>query len=245
MRGDICIAMLLPIATVFSPTGLADGHMARNVEFETFEQRFKECISSAAIRTKFEYHHHRGVEVVRELEELLAEEERNILQSRFERDRQSVFEMDVKPLTAFFLHLSPHYHPSHTCTPHTSLPTLYPSHTCTLHISNLTLHPSHILTPQAHLHPSYTFPALIITITPHLVPSHTTHPHITLFIPHSETVKKDLQNSLQRQRTLHSEGSRVAEYCQQKITSTGIHDLIGLVITWGRTRSHAPSFCMM
>jgi len=94
--GDVCIAMLLPTAAVF-PTGLADGHMARNVEFETFEQRFKECISSAAIRTKFEHHHRRGVEVVQELEELLAEEERNILQNRFERDR--VFEMDVNALT--------------------------------------------------------------------------------------------------------------------------------------------------
>jgi len=244
--GDVCIAMLLPTATVFSPTGLADGYMARNVEFEMFEQRFKECISSAAIRTKFEHHHRRGVEVVRELEELLAEEERNILQSRFERDGQSVFEMDVKPLIAFFQHLSPRYHPSHTCIPHTSLPTLYPSHTCTLHISNLTLHPSHALTPQPHLHPSYTFPTLIIAITPHLVPSHTTHRHITFFIPHSETVKKDLQNSLQRQHTLHSEGSRIAEYCQQKITSTGTRGLTGLVITTGgRTRSHAPSFCRM
>ena len=74
------------------------------IEFEQFEQQFKECISSAAIRTKFEHHHRRGVEVVRELEELLAEEEKNILQNRYGRD----FEMDVSTLT-------PHmYHTIHT-----------------------------------------------------------------------------------------------------------------------------------
>ena len=41
------------------------------------------------------------------------------------------------------------------------------------------------------------------------------------FLLHSNTVKTDLQNSMQRQQTLHSEGSKVANFCQEKITSTG------------------------
>ena len=45
------------------------------MNFERFEQLFKECISNAAIQTKFEHHYRRGMEVVRSLEELLAEEE--------------------------------------------------------------------------------------------------------------------------------------------------------------------------
>ena len=40
-----------------------------------FELKFKECISSAAIKIKFEQHHKRGSEVVQDLEQLVTEEE--------------------------------------------------------------------------------------------------------------------------------------------------------------------------
>ena len=45
-----------------------------------FERTFKECISSAAIKIKFEQHHKRGSEVVEELEQLVSEEETNAMQ---------------------------------------------------------------------------------------------------------------------------------------------------------------------
>ena len=52
------------------------------MNFERFEHLFKECISHAAIQTKFEHHYRRGMEVVRDLEELLAKEETDILEKR-------------------------------------------------------------------------------------------------------------------------------------------------------------------
>ena len=61
---------------------MADGHGQRLMNFERFEQLFKECISNAAIQTKFEHHYRRGMEVVRSLEELLAKEETDILEKR-------------------------------------------------------------------------------------------------------------------------------------------------------------------
>ena len=45
-----------------------------------FERTFKECISSAAIRIKFEQHHKRGSEVVEELEQIVTEEEADAIQ---------------------------------------------------------------------------------------------------------------------------------------------------------------------
>ena len=45
-----------------------------------FEKTFKECISSAAIKIKFEQHHKRGSEVVEELEQLVSEEETSAMQ---------------------------------------------------------------------------------------------------------------------------------------------------------------------
>ena len=62
---------------------MADGHRQRRMNFERFEHLFKECISHAAIQTKFEHHYRRGMEVVRDLEELLAKEEADILEKRW------------------------------------------------------------------------------------------------------------------------------------------------------------------
>lgn len=55
----------------FSGRGLHDGYNGRLLEFERFELKFKECLSNSAIKTKFEQHHHRGNEIITELEELL------------------------------------------------------------------------------------------------------------------------------------------------------------------------------
>ena len=49
-----------------------------------FERLFKECVSSSAIRTKFEHHHNQGSEVVEDLESLLVLEEAQIQQSKWE-----------------------------------------------------------------------------------------------------------------------------------------------------------------
>ncbi len=62
--------------------GLADGHMGRLAEFERFELKLNECLSSSAIRTKFEQHHFRGTEIVQELEELLCSENQFISRKR-------------------------------------------------------------------------------------------------------------------------------------------------------------------
>jgi mitofusin len=60
--------------------GLADGYKARLMEFERFEDKFKECLSSSAIRTKFEQHHSRGMEIVSELAQLLENEEKEAVE---------------------------------------------------------------------------------------------------------------------------------------------------------------------
>ena len=63
--------------------GLAEGFRGRLVEFELFEKHFKECVSSAAILTKFEHHHSQGSEVVNELGLILEQEEQSIQKNRF------------------------------------------------------------------------------------------------------------------------------------------------------------------
>ncbi len=54
--------------------GLDNGWKLRLMEFEKFEELFKECISSSAILTKFEQHYKRGSEVIVELEQVLGRE---------------------------------------------------------------------------------------------------------------------------------------------------------------------------
>ena len=62
--------------------GLAGGHRARLQNFEQFERRFKECLSSSAIRTKFEQHYKQGLSVVSDLGQLLEQEEAHLQQER-------------------------------------------------------------------------------------------------------------------------------------------------------------------
>lgn len=62
--------------------GLAAGHKKRLQDFEQFERRFKECLSSSAIRTKFEQHYKQGLSVVSELEGLLGEEDSRLLNEK-------------------------------------------------------------------------------------------------------------------------------------------------------------------
>lgn len=62
--------------------GLADGYNSRLMEFERFEMKFKECLSSSAIKTKFEQHHSRGMEIVTELDQLLENEEQFAIDKR-------------------------------------------------------------------------------------------------------------------------------------------------------------------
>ena len=62
--------------------GLADGYKGRLLEFERFELKFKECLSSSAIKTKFEQHHGRGIEIVVELEQLLHFEQQQMQERR-------------------------------------------------------------------------------------------------------------------------------------------------------------------
>ena len=54
--------------------GLARGWKNRLMAFEKFEELFKHCISNTAIHTKFEQHYKQGLEVVKELEDLIGEE---------------------------------------------------------------------------------------------------------------------------------------------------------------------------
>ncbi len=68
--------------SVITGRGLAEGHKGRLAEFERFEVKLNECLSSSAIRTKFEQHHSRGTEIVQELEELLRSEDQFIVQKR-------------------------------------------------------------------------------------------------------------------------------------------------------------------
>jgi mitofusin len=50
---------------------LADGILNRYLEFQDFEQKFEECISKSAVRTKFERHSQRGKLIVSEIQQFV------------------------------------------------------------------------------------------------------------------------------------------------------------------------------
>jgi hypothetical protein len=50
---------------------LADGFSNRYSEFQDFEQKFEECISKSAVRTKFEQHSQRGKLIVSEIRQVM------------------------------------------------------------------------------------------------------------------------------------------------------------------------------
>jgi len=54
--------------------GLQRGWKERSMEFERFEDRFKECVSSSAISTKFEHHYKKGLVLVDSLGGMLEAE---------------------------------------------------------------------------------------------------------------------------------------------------------------------------
>ena len=71
----VCVRVLLG-------HGLAEGHRARLQNFEQFERRFKECLSSSAIRTKFEQHYLQGRSVVSDLDTILTQEQDHLQTER-------------------------------------------------------------------------------------------------------------------------------------------------------------------
>jgi mitofusin len=50
---------------------LADGFPDRYSEFQDFEQKFEECISKSAVRTKFEQHSQKGKLIVSEIRQIM------------------------------------------------------------------------------------------------------------------------------------------------------------------------------
>jgi mitofusin len=50
---------------------LADGFSGRYLEFQDFEEKFEECISKSAVRTKFEQHLQRGKLIVSEIRQIM------------------------------------------------------------------------------------------------------------------------------------------------------------------------------
>ena len=76
-------AVLIVLRFSCSPgRGLHEGYKGRLLEFERFELKFKECLSNSAIKTKFEQHHSRGLEIVLELEELINFESQQATQKK-------------------------------------------------------------------------------------------------------------------------------------------------------------------
>ena len=54
---------------------MAKGYQSRFLEFQHFESKFKACLSSSAIQTKFEQHYKRATDIINQIEVLLTEVE--------------------------------------------------------------------------------------------------------------------------------------------------------------------------
>ena len=78
----IIIIVIVVVVINLLGRGLHEGYNGRLLEFERFELKFKECLSNSAIKTKFEQHHSRGLEIVLELEELLNFESQQATQKK-------------------------------------------------------------------------------------------------------------------------------------------------------------------
>ena len=50
---------------------MADGFQDRYSKFQDFEQKFEECISKSAVRTKFEQHSKIGKRIVSEIQQIM------------------------------------------------------------------------------------------------------------------------------------------------------------------------------
>lgn len=60
---------------------MAEGYQSRFLEFQRFESKFKACLSSSAIQTKFEQHHKRAADIIQQLGILLTEAEQECANS--------------------------------------------------------------------------------------------------------------------------------------------------------------------
>lgn len=60
---------------------MAEGYQSRFLEFQRFESKFKACLSSSAIQTKFEQHHKRAADIIQQLGMLLTEAEQECVNS--------------------------------------------------------------------------------------------------------------------------------------------------------------------
>ena len=50
---------------------MPDGFQDRYSEFQDFEQKFEECISKSAVKTKFEQHSQSGKDIVSEIQQII------------------------------------------------------------------------------------------------------------------------------------------------------------------------------
>lgn len=64
---------------------MAEGYQSRFLEFQRFESKFKACLSSSAIQTKFEQHYKRAADIIQQLGMLLTEAEQECVNSWYDR----------------------------------------------------------------------------------------------------------------------------------------------------------------
>ncbi|XP_054160587.1 transmembrane GTPase Marf-like [Oppia nitens] len=65
------------VETAGTPSGFADGYQLRYFEFEDFEQKFEQCLSHTALKTKFAQHTKRGQRLATELASIMDTIERS------------------------------------------------------------------------------------------------------------------------------------------------------------------------
>ncbi|EDV23825.1 uncharacterized protein TRIADDRAFT_26969 [Trichoplax adhaerens] len=65
--------------SIMKGVGFSEGYQARLLEFESFEKKFKECISESAIKTKFEQHAKQGLKIIDCMKDALQQLENNII----------------------------------------------------------------------------------------------------------------------------------------------------------------------
>lgn len=74
------IMIILPISCSLDEV-MAEGYQSRFLEFQRFESKFKACLSSSAIQTKFEQHYKRADDIIQQLGLLLTEAEQECVNS--------------------------------------------------------------------------------------------------------------------------------------------------------------------
>ena len=74
------VFMVLKV-TCFLVKVMAEGYQSRFLEFQRFESKFKACLSSSAVQTKFKRHYKRVTDTIKQLEVLLTEAEQGCADS--------------------------------------------------------------------------------------------------------------------------------------------------------------------